>query len=227
MLKTTDLMKQHYRMGEASQMAGVSVSTLRRYAECGLVRAGSTAGGQRIITKDDLASFLKERGMLDDGLDGYGNNIMFDDSIVGDITIKGIIGKYASAIFREAAAVLKYYHMQAGNFEERPFDPALLREAHGHFKDLSRILKALTTLNTSDLLVLFKHVYGADSKEFRVLDAFYNFWDLFASGNMEECEIRCGDNCEGDVKLRSILLGDDYDFRHELFMEGECRKKET
>jgi molybdopterin-binding protein len=46
---------QDFRIGEAAQLLGVSVDTLRRWADAGRVEATRTAGGQRLIKGTDLA----------------------------------------------------------------------------------------------------------------------------------------------------------------------------
>ena len=46
-----------YRMGEAAEILGVSVDTVRRWADGGRLRAVRTAGGHRVIDGADLARF--------------------------------------------------------------------------------------------------------------------------------------------------------------------------
>ena len=48
-------MQEKYRIGEAAELLGVSVDTVRRWADAGRVRAARTAGGQRMIDGADLA----------------------------------------------------------------------------------------------------------------------------------------------------------------------------
>lgn len=45
-----------YRLGEAAAALGVSIDTLRRWADGGRVRGRRTAGGQRRIDAEDLAA---------------------------------------------------------------------------------------------------------------------------------------------------------------------------
>lgn len=49
-----------YRMGEAAALLGVSVDTVRRWADGGRLRTRRTRGGHRVIDGKDLAGFLAE-----------------------------------------------------------------------------------------------------------------------------------------------------------------------
>jgi molybdopterin-binding protein len=49
-----------YRPGEAAELLGVSVDTVRRWADSGRLRTRRSAGGQRVIDGADLARFLSE-----------------------------------------------------------------------------------------------------------------------------------------------------------------------
>ena len=49
-----------YRPGEAAEMLGVSVDTVRRWADSGRLPTRRSAGGQRVIDGADLARFLAD-----------------------------------------------------------------------------------------------------------------------------------------------------------------------
>ncbi len=49
------------RLGQAAEMLGVSVDTLRRWEVAGLVRVTRSAGGQRLIEMDEVARLRDER----------------------------------------------------------------------------------------------------------------------------------------------------------------------
>jgi molybdopterin-binding protein len=49
------------RIGEAAEMLGVSVETLRRWERDGRVRTTRTSGGQRLVELDDVRRLLAER----------------------------------------------------------------------------------------------------------------------------------------------------------------------
>ncbi len=49
-----------FRMGEAAQMLGVSVDTVRRWTDQGRVATVRTAGGQRLVDGADLARLAVE-----------------------------------------------------------------------------------------------------------------------------------------------------------------------
>jgi len=54
-------MAESYRIGEAAEMLGVRVETLRRWDREGALRTTRTPGGQRRVPADELARLLSER----------------------------------------------------------------------------------------------------------------------------------------------------------------------
>lgn len=51
-----------YRPGQAAELLGVSVDTVRRMADSGQLKTRRTAGGQRVIDGVVLAQFLEAQG---------------------------------------------------------------------------------------------------------------------------------------------------------------------
>ena len=49
------------RMGEAAEMLGVSVETVRRWSAEGRLSVARTSGGQRLVSRDDVARLQAER----------------------------------------------------------------------------------------------------------------------------------------------------------------------
>src|SRR4029079_10593077 len=49
------------RVGQAAEMLGVSVETLRRWETEGRLRMERSAGGQRLVAIDEVSRLLKER----------------------------------------------------------------------------------------------------------------------------------------------------------------------
>jgi molybdopterin-binding protein len=47
-----------YRMGQAAELLGVSVDTVRRWADAGRLGATRTEGGQRVVDGASLAEFM-------------------------------------------------------------------------------------------------------------------------------------------------------------------------
>jgi molybdopterin-binding protein len=51
-----------YRPGQAAELLGVSVDTVRRWADAGRLKTRRSRGGQRLIDGADLARFVVEHG---------------------------------------------------------------------------------------------------------------------------------------------------------------------
>jgi molybdopterin-binding protein len=49
------------RIGEAAEMLGVSVETIRRWERAGRMHVGRTAGGQRVVPLTEVRRILEER----------------------------------------------------------------------------------------------------------------------------------------------------------------------
>ncbi len=54
-------MAEAYRIGEAAEMLGVRVETVRRWERDGKVRTTRTSGGQRLVPASEIARLLLER----------------------------------------------------------------------------------------------------------------------------------------------------------------------
>ena len=54
-------MADGYRIGEAAEMLGVRVETLRRWERDGELKTTRTAGGQRLVAGAEIARLLAER----------------------------------------------------------------------------------------------------------------------------------------------------------------------
>ena len=53
-------MRENFRAGQVAELLGVSVDTVRRWADAGRLPFTRTAGGQRVIDGADLARFITE-----------------------------------------------------------------------------------------------------------------------------------------------------------------------
>ncbi len=61
MTRTQDQPVARLRVGQAAEMLGVSVETLRRWETEGRLRMGRSDGGQRLVDIDEVARLLDER----------------------------------------------------------------------------------------------------------------------------------------------------------------------
>jgi len=52
---------ESYRIGEAAEMLGVRIETVRRWEQEGKIHATRTAGGQRVVPASEVARLLAER----------------------------------------------------------------------------------------------------------------------------------------------------------------------
>lgn len=55
-------MASTYKPSQAAELLGVSVDTIRRWADAGRLKTRRSSGGQRLIDGADLARFLEEHG---------------------------------------------------------------------------------------------------------------------------------------------------------------------
>jgi len=68
MVKLSELNKSSYKIGEASKILGVSGQTIRNYEKQGTFKFDRTDGGHRVISKDQLIDYLKQKEMLIDDM---------------------------------------------------------------------------------------------------------------------------------------------------------------
>ena len=61
MKRTHDSVASHLRVGQAAEMLGVSVETLRRWETEGRLQMARSEGGQRLVEVDEVARLLDER----------------------------------------------------------------------------------------------------------------------------------------------------------------------
>ncbi len=55
-------MAEAYRIGEAAEILGVRVETLRRWERAGKLKTSRTSGGQRLVSATEVAKLLAKRG---------------------------------------------------------------------------------------------------------------------------------------------------------------------
>lgn len=60
-MATTTKIQDRIRLGQAAEILGVSADTVRRMTVSGQLKAERTAGGQRTVSRDDVARLAAER----------------------------------------------------------------------------------------------------------------------------------------------------------------------
>lgn len=66
MIKKSELTKHHYKTGEVADLLGVSTKTVQTYDQEGKLRFIRSPGNRRLLARDDLIAFLKDRGLFQD-----------------------------------------------------------------------------------------------------------------------------------------------------------------
>lgn len=72
-----------FRMGQAAELFGVSVDTVRRWADAGLLATTRTPGGHRVTTGADLARLAEELAASDSE---HGGRMSARNRFVGLVT---------------------------------------------------------------------------------------------------------------------------------------------
>ena len=102
-----------YRMGEAAELLGVSVDTVRRWVDSGRLRARRTEGGQRVVDGAALAEFvsgLQQAPERDEVIARSARNRfpgivsrVIKDEIVAQVSLQAGPHRVVSLMTREAA----------------------------------------------------------------------------------------------------------------------------
>lgn len=78
MFYKSDILKQKvYKTGQVSKLIGVSIQTVIRYCETGVIPYGRTAKNYRIIEANDLANYLEKQGLLIDDLQTERKDVIY------------------------------------------------------------------------------------------------------------------------------------------------------
>lgn len=102
-----------YRPGQAAELLGLSVDTVRRLADTGRLKTRRTAGGQRVIDGVDLARFLEERADAPDTAAVVGQSArnrfpgivtrVLKDTVMAQVEVRAGPHRVVSLMTREAA----------------------------------------------------------------------------------------------------------------------------
>jgi molybdopterin-binding protein len=101
-----------FRIGQAAELLGVSVDTMRRWADSGRVRTARAGSGQRLIDGADLARFaieLSESAEHEAGFQSARNRLpgivtrVEKDTIMAKVELQAGAHRIVSLMTREAA----------------------------------------------------------------------------------------------------------------------------
>lgn len=105
-----------YRPGQVAELLGVSVDTVRRWADGGRLASTRSAGGQRLIDGGDLARFLTEQGTREPAaaasqsarnrFSGIVTKVV-KDKVAAQVEIRAGAHRIVSLLTREAADELR------------------------------------------------------------------------------------------------------------------------
>lgn len=137
-------------------------------------------------------------------IDKYGNNINFSDSIMSDMTIKGLLGRWTSIIFSELTTVLYKYYIKNNNIDagDKNFVITLFQDLNHKIEYLTPVLEDLVEENICGIEDIFIAVYGVASDEVYVLRRFLHLTERMASWD----EDYMWNDCATNKRLKKILL---------------------
>lgn len=72
-----------FRISEAADLLGVSVDTVRRWADSGKLPAARDANGHRIVAGADLAAYLSQHGRTEEGTSNSSARNRFTGLVTG------------------------------------------------------------------------------------------------------------------------------------------------
>lgn len=77
MYKVSDFRKPVYKAGETANFLGVTTQTLHRYDAMGKLKFFRSEGGHRLIKREDLLTFLADKGMLSDDVSSERRDVIY------------------------------------------------------------------------------------------------------------------------------------------------------
>ena len=77
MYQVSDFTKNTYRVHEIAEILGVSTKTIRNYDKEGKLKTCRTEGNHRIILRNDLIEFLKNKQLLVDNTDNQKRDVIY------------------------------------------------------------------------------------------------------------------------------------------------------
>lgn len=139
--------------------------------------------------------------------DAYGNNTNFSDTIMSDITTKGLLGKWTAMILADTENALQKYYIKDRNIDagDKGRVAALFRYTDSKIAVLTPVLEDLVTPNISGIEDIFIAVYGVASDEVYILRSYRKLAQNVGTWD----EDYMWNNCSSDRRLRHILAGVD------------------
>jgi hypothetical protein len=140
---------------------------------------------------------------MNDLKDQYGNNTSFPDSVMSDMTTRGLLGKWTEMIFSEVKGALFKYHMRSRNmdFGYKNTTAIYFNDAWRMIEEVTPVLEDLVNESIYGIEDIFLAVFGVGSDEVYALREF-----LRLHGKMGNWDEDCmWNDCKGDERLLRIL----------------------
>ena len=131
------------------------------------------------VSRDTISELISMRDERSKGInsplydkyrtkDKFGNNIDFPDSVVGSMTVKGLIGKWCDVIVSDVQYCLtKHFFAAPHNVDagDVRFVQATFREANAKIQSLRPVLEDMVAENIYGIEDILIAVYGVQSDE--------------------------------------------------------------
>lgn len=156
-------------------------------------------------------SFRDAIGRIDGTTDRFGNNIDFADSVVGSMTMKGLLGKWLGVVVDDCrSCLIRYYSDEYAKFCEDIEPPEVyvrrwFDETAAKFKCLTPVLDDLVNSRLYGIGDILIAAYGVDSDE---VYAYREFERLSEKKKFSTATM--WDNAAHDPLLRKILFGNKF-----------------
>lgn len=145
MYQVSDFTKNMYRVHEVAEIFGVTTKTIRNYDKDGKLKTCRTEGNHRMITREDLISFLDRKGLIVKDISGQKRDVIY-------ARVSGHDQKKGGDLDRQAMFLIE----KADNL----VNPLILKEVGSGLNDkrvqLQRLLKMVANNEVKNVYITYK-----------------------------------------------------------------------